>query len=381
MCVWCASVLLGTGFTPPPGITAEIGGSYSTIQRKYETPPDAPDYSNVTAKFVLIGVRGVWPAAGDLGAGTPAREWRVRLALAPAHNDQVQLPSGALGLTTAYGTGRFENFAVLYRQPLGAADSLEVGWTRHKNDSTDGINLGGSHYTLSEQRLLYSSRDDWGLGWRHRFRGLEVAVAGRLTQINSSDATSLFSGAYSGNLWGGDAEVRWRQGRWTVQAEGVYVSGNPSLSEESYPDFAKRNFSAPASLTNARAMVVYSWPKTDLTVSYVYNGNHLPFTTFAILGAEVNALESGFHADSRANLSSLCFAARTLIGAGVRLWVGTQLTVGNENLELTDAYGTRPSRTLPVKWQETASPDRNHGKGPGYTIAGGAEFSIGGGSK
>ena len=81
--MFCATVLLRTELVPPPGLSAEIGGAYSTIQRKYDTPPDPPDFSNVTAKFVLIGVRQVWPAEADLGAGTPAREWRVRLRPRP----------------------------------------------------------------------------------------------------------------------------------------------------------------------------------------------------------------------------------------------------------------------------------------------------------
>ena len=114
-------------------------------------------------------------------------------ALAPSHNDQRELPEGGPGLTTAYGTGRFENFAVLYRQPIGPADSIEVGWVRHKNDSTDGVNLGGSNYTLSEQRLLGSERDDFGLGWRHRFQGLELALSGRYTTIDASNATARIS--------------------------------------------------------------------------------------------------------------------------------------------------------------------------------------------
>lgn len=379
VCVFCASVLLRMELMPPPGFSAEIAGSYSTIQRKYDTPPDAPDFSNVTAKYVLIGARGVWPAEADLGAGTPAREWRLRFALGPSHNDQRELPSGALGLTTAYGTGRYENFDVLYRQPIGAADSIEEGWARHKNDSTDGVNLGGSNYTLSEQRLLGSERNDFGLGWRHRFRGLELALSGRYATIDASNATARFSGAYSGHLYGSDAEVRWRKGRFTVQAQGDWMTGNPAVSEESLPAFVPRNFAAPASFQSVSAMVVYSWPKTDLAASYTYNRNRLPFTTFAVLGAEVDALEGGFHADSRTSLSSFGFTARTRIGTGIRVYIATQLTTGSETVLLTDSAGVAPPRTLNVHWQETGSPASNGGRGPGYVISAGAEFSIGSG--
>jgi hypothetical protein len=382
VCVFCASVLLGSALPPPPGLSAEIGGSYSTLQRKYDTPPDAPDFSNVTGKFVLIGARQSWPSANDLGAGTPAREWRVRLALAPGHNDQSQLPEGEPGLTNANGTGRLENFAVLYRHPLDLADSIEIGWVQHKNDSTDGINLGGSRFTLSEQRILGSYREDFGLGWRHRFCGLEMSIAGRYSAIDASNTTALYSGAYKGHLWGGNAEVGWRRGPVTVQAEGVWLTGNPRISEESVAGGFVSQVSHPAmSLKSAGATVVYSWPKTDLLASYVYNANHIPFTSFAVLGIEQTALEAGFHADSRANLSVFGVTARTAIGAGVRVYIAAQLTTGSENVQLTDSAGILPSRTLHVHWGETATPAAAGGQGLGYVVTAGAEFSIGGGPK
>ena len=173
--------------------------------------------------------------------------------------------------------------------------------------------------------------------------------------------------------------MRWRKGRWSAQAQGDWLTGNPSVSEESQPSFIPRNSAPPASFQSVGALVVYSWPKTDLAASYTYNRNHLPFTTFAVLGAEVNALESGFHADSKASLSSFGFTARTLIGTGIRVYVATQLTKGSESVLLTDSAGVAPSRTLSVQWQETGSPSTNGGRGPGYVISAGAEFSIGGG--
>jgi hypothetical protein len=382
VCVFCATVMFGMALPPIPGFSAEIGGSYAVLQRKYDTPPDVPDYSDVTGKFVLIGVRQVWPAAEGLGAGTPAREWRIRLALAPAHDDQIQLPAGAPGLTTAAGTGRLENFAVLYRQPLDPADSIEAGWVQHKHASTDAVNLGGSRFTLSEQRDLSSQRQDFGLGWRHRFRGLEVAIAGRYTALQAGNRTQLYSGAYKGQIWGGDADVRWRKGPVTIQGEGVWMTGSIDVSDESVAGAFVPQASHPTTaLKWADATIVYSWSKVDVLASYVYNANHLPFTTFAVLGAEVNALEAGFHADSRANISVFGLTARAQVATGVRIWVGTQLTTGSENLSLTDTAGILPSRTLRVSWQETKSPTTNSLHGPGFVIAAGAEFSIGGAPK
>jgi hypothetical protein len=382
VCVFCATVMFGTALQPMSGFSAEIGGSYSVIQRKYDTPPDAPDFSDVTGKFVLIGVRQVWPAAEGLGAGTPAQEWRARLALAPSHEDQIQLPAGAPGLTSATGTGRLEQFAFIYRHPFSATDSAETGWVQHKLNSTDAVDLGGSRFALSEQQVLNTQRQDFALGWRHRFCGLEAAIAGRYTTVNVGQMTQRFSASYQGHLWGADAEVRWRKGPITVHGEGAWLSGNLRALEESIAGgFVSQTSHPTMSLKWASATVVYSWPKTDLLASYVYNANHIPFTTFAVLGIETTSLEAGFHADSKANVSVFGFTARTQVAAGVRLWIGTQLTTGSEDVLLTDTAGIQPSKALHVHWNETGNPSTGRFKGPGYLIAAGAEFSVGGAPK
>lgn len=378
VCVFCASVLLRTELVPPPGLSAEIAGSYATIQRKYDTPPDFPDFSNVTPKFVLIGLRGVWQAQGDLGAGTPAREWRARFALGPAHDDQDERPLGAPGRTTAFGTGRYENLAALYRQPVGAADSIEAGWVRKKHASTDAVDLGGTNYVLGEQRILGSERADWGLGWRHRFRGLELALSGRYTNIDAGNATARFSGAYGSHLLGGGADLRLRKGRFTVQVHGDLMTGNLGVREESFPAFIPRTFAAPASLQSVTTLVAYAWSKTDISLSYTYDRNRLPFTTFAVLGVETNALDSGFHADSRSSLSTSDLRVRTEIGAGIRIYVAMRATLGNETVMLTDSAGVAPSRTLKVRWAEIGNLATLGGGAPGFVISMGAEFSIGG---
>lgn len=381
VCVFCASVLLRTEFAPPPGISAEIGGSYSKIQRKYDTPPYAPDFSNVTPKFVLVGLRQAWSATGDLGAGTPAREWAVRGALGPSHDEQEQLPSGAPGLTTAAGTGRYENVALLYRQPVGAADSMEAGWVRRKTVSTDAVNLGQSNYVLSEQRILSSERRDLAVGWRHRFRGVEIDLSGRMTTLEAGNQTAAYSGAFGGNLFGGGVEVRWRTGPLTFLAYGEALSGNLDTREESFPDFAQRIFSASAFTRSVSAHAGYTWPKTDVGLSYTVQRNGSPFTTFAVLGAETDALDRGFHAESRASLSTFGFRVRTEVGAGIRIYGAFSATVGDETVELTDSSGAAPPRTLHVHWAEVADPAANQGRVPGYVVTIGAEFSIGGRSR
>jgi hypothetical protein len=48
VCVFCAAALLGTGLPPSPGMSAEIGGSYSTLQRRHEIAAGSDDISNAT---------------------------------------------------------------------------------------------------------------------------------------------------------------------------------------------------------------------------------------------------------------------------------------------------------------------------------------------
>jgi hypothetical protein len=381
VCVFCASVLFRTELVPPAGISAEIAGSYGTIQRKYDTPPNVQDFSNITPKFVLIGLREARPAEGDLGAGTPAREWRARFALGPSHDDQDQRPLGALGHTTASGTGRYENIAALYRQPIDAADSIEAGWVRRKQASTDGLNLGNTSYVLAEQRILGSERDDWGLDWRHRFRGVEIAVSGRFTNIDAGNATAAFSGAYGGHLLGGGLEARWQTGRFTFQAHGETLSGNLDSREESFPSFAPRVFKAPASFRTVSVAAAYAWAKTDVIVSYSYDRNHLPFTTFAVLGIEQNALDSGFHSDARLSLSGAELRIRTRIGEGIQVYVTGRAVLGDETVTLTDSAGVAPPRTLKAHWAEIGNLATLGGGAPAFVISAGAEFAIGGGRR
>src|SRR5258706_7852776 len=172
-CVFCAGLLLGMELPPPPGYHVEAGFSYATSGRRYAIGPGRDDVSDVTPKFALIGIGSArFPAAG-LGAGTPEAEWRVRVALGPSHDEQEQTPF-AVTNTSATGTGRYENFAVLARYPLSGRDSLELAWDRRTHKATDELGIGQERFILSEVRLLSAERVDVGLGWRHRWPGVEA---------------------------------------------------------------------------------------------------------------------------------------------------------------------------------------------------------------
>ncbi|HWZ84808.1 MAG TPA: hypothetical protein VN032_01320, partial [Thermoanaerobaculia bacterium] len=76
-CIFCAGWLLGMDLAPSNGLTGQMGFSYATMARRYDVTPERVDSSDVTPKFVLVGMGNAWPAAAGLGAGTPESEWRV----------------------------------------------------------------------------------------------------------------------------------------------------------------------------------------------------------------------------------------------------------------------------------------------------------------
>jgi hypothetical protein len=373
VCVFCAAALLGTDLPPSPGTSAEIGGFYSTLQRRHEIAAGSDDISNVTPKFVLVGLRRAEAAADESGAGTPAREWRVRLALAPSHDEQEQRPVGLPGRTTASGTGRYENFALLYRLPLGPRDSIEAAWTRRSQKATDLVNLGGENYVVSEERSLAAERSDVAVGARRRFRGWEIAAAARGTRVDAKNATAGANLNASGWLYGAGLEGRFRSGRWTLTAAGEALSGHIGDHEESLPDFAARDSSRRASFRTASASVTRAFPSTEISVAAALDRAVLPFVSFAVLGTETTALEEGFHPESSTRATIVDLSVRQTIGVGVRLRLSVQAIYGAETVTLTDAQGSRPSRRVGVDWIGAG------GKGSGGSVGflGSPAFAIG----
>ena len=217
-CVFCAGLLLGMDLQPLEGTTAEMSVAYATFARTAELPDsELTDISDVTPKFIAIGMRGARQPAGGLGAGTPAREWRLRVALAPSHDEQTQQPRSVSGRVRSTGTGRYENVAALYRHRFSPTDSAEIAWNRRTHKATDLVNLGGENFEIGEDRRLSSERADVALGWRHRWRGLEVAAAGRYVSIDGANTTAAAFHFADGSLFGGELDVRWNRGPWTLR--------------------------------------------------------------------------------------------------------------------------------------------------------------------
>jgi len=86
-CVFCGMSLLRTGLPSTTGLFGEFAASYATLQRRDDSGTVLEnDGSDVTPKFLLVGMGNARDADPGLGAGTPAREWFARLAIANSHD-------------------------------------------------------------------------------------------------------------------------------------------------------------------------------------------------------------------------------------------------------------------------------------------------------
>jgi len=380
-CIFCAGFLLGGEPAPRPGLSTEIGLSYATLSR--QIPDSAPglddgDVSDATPKFLLIGLGNAHEAAAGLGAGTPAFEWRVRVAFGPSHDEQERFARANQVQIETDGTGRYENFGLLGRLPVGAQDSIELGLDRRSHKATDVLNIGQSEHNVSEQRVLSAERADGAVGWRHRFPGVELAAAARYVKVTGYNATA---GAFmngSGSFFGGSLEGRYRNGAWTLSLSGEILSGSIDLHEESLPDFHSRDTKPDASLSAGRFSLGYSWPRTDVFFTGTYSREHLPFVALAVTGTETVAFDAGFHPDSTSKEFFGDLTVRHVFTPAIRGTLGLRLASGSEDVDLTDAVGSRPPETIDInrrgRWGGGAS--RTLGF-PELTFFLGADFSIG----
>jgi hypothetical protein len=375
-CVFCAGLLLGTPLEPTPGYHAEVGFAYATAARRYVTPDGRDDVSDATPKFVFVDFGYARPPAAGLGAGTPEAEWRASVALGPSHDEQEQTPF-AITNTNATGTGRYENFAIVLRYPLSARDSIELGWSRRFHGATGEIDIGQERYFLTETRVLSAERIDVGIGWRHRWPGFEAAVSGRWVRPNGSNATAGAFDIAQGHVWGGAAEARARWKRWTLAGSAEYSSGPLSVHEENQPSFAPRDFDATARLESYRLGVGYAVGKRDFFLQATYDRSRLPFVSLAVLGTEVEALESGYHPDSRVRVLVWDLTARHEFAPGFRFKLLLRNSRGSETLTLTDPTGVLRARQLDIRRSGVFGSSLSSALGgPEVTLGFGAELSL-----
>jgi len=369
-CVFCGMSLLRTGLPASSGLFGEFAASYATLERRDDSGTVLEnDASDVTPKFLLVGMGNAKAAEPGLGAGTPAREWFARLAIANSHDEQSQtfrIPDAIV----ATGTGRYENFEIGGRIPIGARDSVEAAVAQRVHKIVDLVNLGGSKFQFSEERDLFAQRVDLSLGWRHRFRDAEVAAA--IRGVRPEGKYNTASVYRQGKEWmpGGQIEGRWRHGTLSLGASGEAIAADMSVHEERSPDFAHVSYTERATLSSASLFAEKTWGPTDLYFSIGADRSRLPFVAMAILGQETLYYDQGYRPVSRTKEVVWDLEARHRISPGVHLRAYVRVIQGNETVSLTDPGGTLAPVELSVRrgghWPITQ-----------FTLGGGADFSIG----
>jgi len=344
-CVFCASLLFSSPMAPPRGFGADLGVGYATLERRDEPAGQHRDLADTTAKFIFIGLGGARPAAPGLGAGTPAAQWRLRFAFAPSHDDQDQNAHGP-GFVASSGNGRYENFEILGRVPIGRRDSIEAAWSRRYSRTTDLFDEGAQRYVVSSSRELTAERVDLGLGVRHRFANSEISLSARDARPNGSHATQDVFQIARGDLWGGSAEWKLRRGRWTGSLSAEYLAGSLEVTEKSQPTFASRTENGDARLEAYRAGVTGDFGATEAYAAIEYGRQRLPFSSLAVTGSETVAFEDGYHPDSRVRETVAHLAVRKAVTPTVRLKAFLRLAWGSETVRLTDSTGALPPRTI-----------------------------------
>ena len=377
-CVFCGSMLFGYDLAPRMGLSADIGFSYSTLARRFEATETRDDGSDVTPKFLLVGLGQAWPAEEGLGAGTPASEWRARIAFGPSHDEQERKEEGDLERVTAIGTGRYENFLTVARFALGRRNSLEVAGERRASKSTDLINIGGENQEFSEQRSLSAERLDVALGLRHRWKDWEAAAAMLWSKNTGFNATANSFQRGEGALLGWRAEARWHHGCWTALARGQRVAGDFDVHRESFPAFEDRDSREPGSLENYGLGLGYAWPRFEVLFTASYDREHLPFVSLAVLGTETIAFDGGFDPDSLMKEYFYELNMRYTLNPAIRIEVALRFGYGSETVALTDSAGVLPPRTLEVARRGIFGGSFSDKIGsPEPTLYIGANFAIG----
>lgn len=375
-CVFCAATLFNLDFAPPKGYSAEVVGGYSTLQRQLESGSTAiDDRSDVTAKLVSVGIRWTRPAAGELGAGTPVSEWRLRYAFPTSHDEASQSRRSPLTLV-ATGTGRYENFLGSFRESVGEADSIEFAYEHRRHKITDLLNFETPPLQFTHERDMIAEHIDFGLGWRHRWKNLELAGAftGSRFQGKTDTPPSFVQGA--GTILGGRLELRARKGAWTASLLAQAVSGN-LRGLERYGPTSQAAYQRPAHIEALTLSLQRRVRKFDVFLSAQLDRSRLPLVSLAVLGSEQLAFDQGYHPDSRTKQWLLDLAFRHEVAPGVYPRFFFRFAHGSETVTLTDTAGVLAPRTLQVLRGGKFPPVGANPSAPEFSIGVGIEAVLG----
>jgi hypothetical protein len=295
----------------------------------------------------------------------------------PSHDTQERRVEEEIPIDTV-GAGRYLNFKVLGRYPLGPAGSIELGVERRDHAITDlsELVLDPERKFLFE-RSLTARRLDAAAGWRHRWRGLEAAATVRFVQPSgrSENEDTLYQS--HGSLWGAAAEARWRAGPWTVALAAERVSGTLEVDERSTPAGVDRVVPGSAVLASLRPSVAFRWSCTELFGAVGFERQNLPFVALGVLSAEAAALQAGRHLDSALDEVFWDLRVRQTFTPQLSASLGVRLGYGLETVTISDAGGTVVDR-LDLRRRGIFGGGLSGQLGsPEFTVFLGANFALG----
>lgn len=292
----------------------------------------------MTPKFVQVEAGDARPAAEGLGTGTPAFEWRARVALGPSHDDQNRRFRDETPVLTE-GTGRYLDLGLVGRLPVGARDSVEAGFSRREHGVTDLSTLVPQASALLRRLELTARRTDAAVGWRHRWSGLEAAASVRWIQPAGRDENDELLYRSRGSLFGVAAEARWRLGRWTLSFAAERSEGRLDADEANAAAGVDRVIRGDALLQSLRPGVSYSGKRTELFGSVGFERQKLPFVSLAVLSAEGAALQAGRHLDSSVREVFWDVRVRRAFAESLSALVAVRLGYGIETVTISDGAG------------------------------------------
>ena len=282
--------------------------------------------------------------AGRRNAGVASGASRV--AFGASHDEQERKALEDLERVIASGTGRYENFALLGRLPRRgratrwSSPSTAAPRARRTSSTSAARTTRSRACAPSRPRAATSA-----VGWRHRWQGLEAAAAFRWTKPDGYNATAGSFQNASGNLFGADAEVRWRCRAVDAAARtGSGCGGNLDVHRESLPDFAtatrrcRRRFRrcAWASGTPGRGRTCSSRRRTTASTC--------PFVVARRARDRDGRRSTGASIPTPSTRSSTSTSrSATPFSPAIRLRVGVVLAWGAETVTLHDSAGVLPT--------------------------------------
>ena len=370
-------MLFNQDFAPPRGFSAEVAAGYSTLQRQLSSGSSlVDDRSDVTGKFTLIGMRWTRLPEGDLGAGTPASEVRFRDTFPTSHDEGSQARHSPIQLV-ATGNGRYENFLGVVRKSVGAADSIELGFEQRRHKITDLLNFEGSALAFTHERDLIAERLDFGIGWRHRLKNFEAALAFAGARIEAKNDTPPSGILVGRTLYGGQLELRGRRGPWSASLAAQAIGGNLNSSDRYGATSFQTVYRRPAWLTAATLSLARRFGRLDVLLSGTVDRSRLPGVALAVSGSEQLAFNKGYHADSRTRQWFVDLALRHEIVPGVFPRFYFRYAHGSETVALSDAAGVLPARTLEFLRGGQFPPVGANPSAPEYSIGITVEATLG----